>query len=404
MLLTPGSGRARHLTDDAAILSAMLSVEAAWAMVLGDLGVLGVDQAHLVADRCDPGEYDVSQLADSVESGGNPVIPLVARVRTAVAESDPAAAALVHKGLTSQDVVDTALMLIARDSTALLCDRLLSCADAVADLAGRERDTVMTARTLGQPAVPTTFGAKAAGWLRALDAAIRGLSALRYPVQCGGAGGTLSLLETLAPGRAIDAPALLAHRLQLTEPVAPWHTDRSPVTAIGDAIARSTDALGKVAGDIVQLSRPEIGELSEPVAEGRGGSSTMPQKHNPVLSVLVRSAAMQAPALAASLHTSAALASDERPDGAWHAEWSPFLQLLTIGPIAGGQAAEVLEGLQVHREAMQANVIAALPGLVAERRSVDPDPVDVSDYLGAAPSFIDRSLAAHADVREDLAS
>lgn len=405
MLLTPGADRADGLTDDTAVLSAMLSVESAWAGVLGDLGVLTPQQAQVVADACNPSRYDVSQLAANVESGGNPAIPVVAALRAQVAESDSATAALVHKGLTSQDLIDTAVMLIARDCAAQLQRSLLAATDAVADLAQRERGTVMTARTLGQPAVPTTFGAKAAGWLRGLDDALRAVSALNFPVQCGGAAGTLSLLETLAPGLAATAPGLLADRLGLTEPVGPWHTDRSPVTALGDGLTRASDILGKIAGDIVLAARPEIGELSEPPAPGRGGSSTMPQKHNPVLSVLVRSAALQAPHLSASLHTSAALAADERPDGAWHAEWQPVMSLLTLVPTAASQAAEVLSGLEVHREAMQANVDAAMPALVAERRSVRPDEsVSAADYLGVVPALIDRTLDGHATLRKELDS
>lgn len=402
MLLTPGADRAAQLTDDNAVLAAMLLVESAWAGVLGDLRVLRPQQAQSVSEQCTPGAYDVAALAAATESGGNPVIPVVAQLRRLVAESDSAAAALVHKGLTSQDVLDSALMLIAHDCAAAVGDRLLAAADAVARLADRERDTVMTGRTLGQPAVPTTFGAKAAGWLRALDSSLRTLTGLTFPVQCGGAAGTLSLAETLAPGHSREVAGRLAARLDLDEPVGPWHTDRSPVTAIGDAFTRVTGALGKIAGDILLGSRPEIGELSEPATDGRGGSSTMPQKHNPVLSILIRSAALQAPHLAASLHTSAALAADERPDGAWHAEWHPLLTLLTIVPIAAGQAAEVATGLQVHRDAMRANVDAAMPGLVAERESVTPGPVDPADYLGDVPAVIDRSLAAHARLREEL--
>jgi 3-carboxy-cis,cis-muconate cycloisomerase len=260
-------------------------------------------------------------------------------------------------------------MLLARRSLDIVADRLRAAAGAAAGLADTHRGTLIVARTLSQPALPTTFGAKCAGWLAALDEARTEVAAVAQdlPVQCGGAAGTLAAIEQVAPGRSLEAADLLAEELGLASLGRPWHTDRTPVTRLGDVLVRTTDALGKIAGDVVLMSRPELGELSEPVAEGRGGSSTLPQKRNPVLSILARSVAIEAPHLAAALHSAAALASDERPDGAWHAEWRPLTALLASVPVAASHLADVLVGLEVHADAMLRNVEAAGPALVAER-------------------------------------
>jgi 3-carboxy-cis,cis-muconate cycloisomerase len=368
VLLSPGSARWPHLTDDLAVLQAMLDVEVGWLRVQARLGIVEDEVVALVSARADVTDFDLAQVDPRVEAGGNPVIPMLAALRAAVGADTPAAQA-IHRGLTSQDVLDSALMLLARRALDIVLDRLGAAADATARLAEAHRHTLLVARTLSQPALPTTFGAKAAGWLSALDEARSdvGATASSLPVQCGGAAGTLAAIDALAPGRALEAADLLAEELGLASPGRPWHTDRTPVTRLGDALARTTDVLGKIAGDVVLLSRPELGELSEPAAEGRGGSSTLPQKRNPVLSILVRSVAIEAPHLAAALHSAAALASDERPDGAWHAEWRPLTALLAAVPVAASQLADVLDGLEVHTAAMRRNVEDAGPALVAER-------------------------------------
>lgn len=368
MLLSPGSTRWPHLVDDPAVLQALLDVEVAWLRVQQRLGLVDEQAVAAVSDHADATDHDLAAIAAGVEAGGNVVIPMLAALRSAVGADTPAAQA-IHRGLTSQDVLDSALMLLARRALEIVVDRLGAAAEATARLADAHRDTLLVARTLSQPALPTTFGAKAAGWLAALDDARAEASAVadRLPVQCGGAAGTLAAVDQLAPGRALEAADLLAEELGLRSPGRPWHTDRTPVTRLGDVLVRATDALGKIAGDVVLMSRPELGEVSEPVAEGRGGSSTLPQKRNPVLSILVRSAAIEAPHLGAALHSAAALASDERPDGAWHAEWRPLTALLGSVPVAASQLADVLEGLEVHAAAMHRNVEAAGPALVAER-------------------------------------
>lgn len=368
MLLSPGSTRWPHLIDDAAVFQAMLDVEVGWLRVQARLGLVTEDDVAAVLAHADATDFDLAPVDAAVEAGGNPVIPMLAALRSSIGTDTPAAAA-VHRGLTSQDVLDSALMLLAHRSLEIVIDRLGAAAHATARLADTHRDTLLVARTLSQPALPTTFGAKAAGWLTALDGARAEASAAArgLPVQCGGAAGTLAAIDALAPGRALEAADLLAEELGLAPAGRPWHTDRGPVTRLGDVLVRTADALGKIAGDIVLMSRPELGELSEPAAEGRGGSSTLPQKRNPVLSILVRSAAIVAPHLGAALHSAAALAADERPDGAWHAEWRPLAGLLGSVPVAAAQLAVVLDGLEVHADAMRRNVDAAGPALVAER-------------------------------------
>lgn len=206
---------------------------------------------------------------------------------------------------------------------------------ALSELVTRHRATPMVARTLTQHAAPTTFGAKAAAWLNGVVDAFDRMAALTTPVQIGGAAGTLAATTELAAlltggsdpaGVAAGVAADTATALGLA-PRAPWHTARAPITGAADAFVGCTDCWGRIASDIVTLARPEIAELSEPTADNRGGSSSMPHKRNPVLSILIRRAALSTPPLAATLHTAAALADDERPDGAWHAEWDTLRTL-----------------------------------------------------------------------------
>ncbi len=220
----------------------------------------------------------------------------------------------------------------------------------------------MVGRTLTQHAVPITFGLKAAGWLDgvldALDGIILARKGLR--VQCGGAAGTLAAIAELSGDHGLDWSAALAGELSLA-PSTPWHTRRTPVTAVGDTLVTSTDALGHLASDIVVLSRSEIAEVSEPAGKDRGGSSTMPQKRNPVLAVLIRRAAATAPLLGSQLHLASAQAVDERPDGAWHTEWQSLALLARHAVTAASQAAELVEGLEVHADTMAATVQRAMP-------------------------------------------
>jgi 3-carboxy-cis,cis-muconate cycloisomerase len=404
-LLDAGTLRVRSLTSDEAVLAALLDVELAWAHALVDTCDAPTALPAALEKAAGHLDLDTAALAAAAEAGGNPVIPLVRALKDAVGQTDPDSAEWVHRGLTSQDALDSALMLVAARTLDRLHADLVAASSALARLAQEHRETVMVARTLAQHALPTTFGAKAAGWLEAvLDARERvvGVRAT-LPVQCGGAAGTLALAELLTRGRTDDLATAFAARLGLVWPGSPWHTRRSPVTGLGDALATVTDALSKVAADVVLLSRPEVGELSEPAARGRGGSSTMPQKRNPVLSVLIRSVALQAPHLVASLHTSAALAVDERPDGAWHAEWPVLRRLLQIGSGAAALGAELLDGLEVHADAMAVRLEQAGPLVLAERLQAEL-PARLGggpDAVGQVKELLERAGAA-ADPRAVL--
>lgn len=386
-LLTPGAHRTGGALDDGAFAAAMLQVEVAWVRALARVGAVDGELASRVAQVAEEWDVDVAALGAASEATGNAVVPLVEELRLRVGEE---AARVVHRGLTSQDVVDTALVLLARDALVRIGDDLAASSRALASLADRHRGTLMVGRTLTQHAVPITFGLKAAQWLAGvLDAAaLVDEVVARLPVQCGGAAGTLSLVGELTDDPLAAAQAF-SDELALTWPGVPWHTNRSAVTRIGSAVVSACDALGVVAGDVATLSRPEIGELREGAAEGRGGSSTMPHKRNPVLSTLVRSVALQAPLLGAQLHLAAAQAVDERPDGAWHSEWPALARLLEAGVTAASQAAELTASLEVDAERMEERVAAAADDLLCERGGGGKP----ADYLGSTEDFVDTILA-----------
>ena len=278
-LFWPGDERAGTTYSPAHVLRAMAEVEQAWlhALVLHDVAPSDADVALPALQ-----EGDVEEVALAAEAGGTPVVPLLALLRKRL--GDTPAATWLHRGLTSQDVVDTALVLAARDTVQALIADLDAIVDSLRELADRHRGSVMAGRTLTQHAVPITFGLKAAQWLRGVLDARDELRTLRFPVQVGGAAGTRAAIVELG-GDADGLVATLADALGLDDAL-PWHTTRTPFTRYADALVRTTDALGHIANDVLLLSRPEIGELAEPAAPGRGGSSTMPHKANPVLSVL----------------------------------------------------------------------------------------------------------------------
>jgi len=375
-LFWPGDDRAGDHLTPAAFLEAIVDVEEAW------LAVLGVEGATLVAD--------IDALwGRELESGGNPVITVVAGLREALATGQPEAARWLHRGLTSQDVVDSALMTMARDAIADVVTEQRRLVRRLADLAREHRDTPMVARTLTQHAVPTTMGLKVATWLSGVLDAWDDLTRLTFPVQAGGAAGTQAAVVELGRDPAA-ARAGLATALGLADAV-PWHTARRPVTRIADALVACTDAWGRIAADVLTLSRPEIGELAEGVG---GGSSTMPHKANPVLSTLIRRAALTTPQLAATLHLAAAEQVAERADGAWHVEWDTLRLLLRRTLTAAGQAADLADELRVHPDRMAATLAGAREDVRAEQRAMAElagrEPA--GDYLGAAGDLVDAVL------------
>lgn len=420
-LLSPvsASPAVAALTGDRAVLAAILAVEAGWASVLEKAGLAPTGSAAVVAVAAEVDRYDVAGIAVRAQGGANPVIPLLADLRTEVKSLDTdnlGALRAVHTSLTSQDVLDTALMLLARNAVTVLLTDLRGITTALAAFAEQHADTLCVGRSLTQHSLPFTFGLKAAQWFQGLAAAARRLEAVELPLQTGGAAGTLAAGTVLTKDSVetpFDLAGNLAAHLGLAAAPGPWHTNRLAVTSLGDALTAVTDALGKIAGDVLFLSRPEVGELAEPRAAGRGVSSAMPQKQNPVLSVLVRSAALQAPGLAAQLHLAAANFNDERPDGAWHSEWPAFRQLLRLALGSAGHLRELAEGLRVFPAAMRRNLDLSGPLLLSEGVSaavaplLDELPAGTGDDAGAVgaasrngkqqlQAVVDRTLQAPA--------
>lgn len=385
-LLEPGSHRAAALADDKALLAAMLRVEVAWVRALVRTGAVSVDVAVAVTDAA--AQLDPVVAPADVEAAGTPVLPLVRALRRAV--HDPAAAAAVHRGLTSQDVLDTALMLLVRDCIDDVVVNLQRVGNGLAALAEQHSAAPAAGRTLTQYAVPVTVGLRAAQWLTGVHEARQGLIECRaaLPVQCGGAAGTLGLVAEMVPDPLVLA-GLFADELSLAWPCLPWHTRRTPVLRAAVALAGTCAALGTFAANVLALGRPEVAELAEGAVAGRGVSSTMPGKANPMLSVLIRSAALQSPQLLAQLYLCAGQVVDERPPGEWHAEWQTLRRLVVLTAVAAGQAAELVEGLtvDVHASASRAGQVSGQ--LLAERGGGNPA---VGSYLGMSTQFVELAV------------
>lgn len=385
-LFWPGDHRADDLMSDRAFLAAMVAVEQAWLAALVGAGIAPeealADLAGYLADG------DLEAIARGADADGNPVSGLVALLRIRTAQPT---AQWLHRGLTSQDVVDTALMVCVRDAVDRLRKELAHQVRALSRLAETHSGTPMLARTLTQAALPSTVGVKVTRWLSAVLDAAEPLTELRVPVQAGGAAGTLAAAVELSGSveGAISLSDSLAVALGLA-PAPPWHTTRSAITRIGDALVSCCDAWGYIAADVATGSRPEIGEFAE---AGGGSSSTMPHKSNPVRSVLLRRTAITAAPLAATLHTASAMSVDERSDGAWHAEWATLRTLARHTVVAAAHATELLAGLQIDVERARANLGAADRVLSEQKTMTDLTGHAVSaEYLGAVEQLVDAAL------------
>ncbi len=345
-------GAAAAVSDDA-WFRALLEVEAALARAAAGAGLVPTTAADAVTKACaDPGRLDLATVVARAADAGNPVPPLVRVVRDAVGERDAVA---VHVGATSQDVLDTALLLLARNAIAALDADLVAAADAVARLAATHRDDPVMGRTLMQQALPTTFGLKAAGWLAGLDGARLRLAEVvaSLPVQYGGAVGTLAA----SSGSGVAVRTALAEGLGLADTAAPWHTVRLPIADLAGALGAAAGVVATVAVDVVLMAQTEVGEVAE-VAEGRGGSSAMPHKNNPVAAISARACARRAPGLVATLF--AAMEQEhERAAGAWHSEWPTLTELLRTVGSAASWLAECLTVLRPDVARMAATVAAA---------------------------------------------
>src|SRR5919201_3364135 len=344
-------GGAAARVDDRAWLQAMLDFEAALAYGLAAAGLAPAEAAEAIASKCDAALYDVAEIGRGAGDKGTPVPGLV---RALVSQLPADAAAHVHRGATSQDVLDTAAMLVARRALEPLLSDLAAAADTCAGLAERYRSTPAVGRTLLQQALPLTFGLKAASWLVGLDEARAQLSSVRsdrLALQLGGAVGTLASLGD--KGLVVAAEA--ARRLQLVEPVMPWHTVRVRPALLVGALGAAAGVLGKVARDVTLLTQTEVGEATEAGGDGRGGSSTLPHKRNPVAAVAAVACAERVPGLVATML--AAMGQEhERAAGAWQAEWETLSDLLRLTGSAAAALRESLEALEPAPERMRANL------------------------------------------------
>ena len=439
-------------TGSHAWLRAMLDTEAALARAVERAGLApaGAGSAVTAAAAVAAETIDPAVLGRGAALTGNPV-PALVRELTKLVPAEVADA--VHRGATSQDINDTAAMLLARQALTAIAADLAAAADGCAALAAAHRDTLMIGRTLLQQAVPITFGLVAAGWLTSLDEArltLDQVRARRLAVQFGGAAGTLASLGTDGPAVA----ALLAAELGLGCPVLPWHTDRQRLLDIASACAGASAALSKIARDVTLLAQAEVGEVREGGGDAapaggvrRGGSSAMPHKQNPVAAIAILGCTRRVPGLVATL-AAAAEQEHQRAAGAWHSEWEPFADLLRLTGSAASWGAELVRGLTADPGRMRANLDATggLPlaehvaGLLApalgrvtahdlvaqasahavatgvslrEALLGQPEPrqrlgdagltldqidsaLDPAGYLGAAGQFTDAALAAHA--------
>jgi 3-carboxy-cis,cis-muconate cycloisomerase len=438
-LFGPSSSTERMLaaTSERSWVAAMLQVEAALVGAEFHVGLIPVEAAEAISAHCGVDEYDIAQLGRDAVRSANPVVPLVSALQDKVGKK---AAAFVHLGATSQDILDTAMMLIVQRGLGYVLEDLDRAAAAAASLADRHRATLMAARTLMQQALVTTFGLKAAGWLAAIVDARAEVDRVRrtqLAVQFGGAAGTLaSLLD-----KGLAVAHTMAAELNLVEPVLPWHTARARVAEVANALGIAAGVAGKGALDVVLLAQTEVGEVAEGTADGEGGSSTLPQKHNPVQSVAILTAVRGVQAQVALLQ--GAIAQEhERAAGAWQAEWPALSETLRLAGGAVSRLADVLAGLQVDSQRMRHNldltgglimaesVVTAMSKRVdrvtarklvdaavataeeggqtfAELLAQDPsiglylrpgeltDALDPAGYLGASDALIDRALAAH---------
>ena len=336
-------------------LQAMLDVEAALAEAEASLNIIPEDAARAVRAAARSDFYDLAALDAASVRAGNPAIPLVRELTARIAATDAHASRYVHWGATSQDVIDTAIVLQLRKAVPVVTADLERAAEAAATHARRHAATIMAGRTWLQQATPITFGLKAAGWVDALDRTADSLKrALNEALmlQFGGASGTLAALGEHGPAVA----AAVAARLGLSVPAIPWHAHRDRLAALACAMGVTTGTAGKIARDLALLAQTEIAEAHEPPGCS-GGSSTMPQKQNPVRAAIAIAAAVRIPGLVATM-LSAMPQEHERGIGGWQAEWDTLPQIVALAGDAARALAGALEDLVVEPERMRHNLDA----------------------------------------------
>jgi 3-carboxy-cis,cis-muconate cycloisomerase len=365
-LLAPmfSSGPMRAVCDDVAYLQAMLDFEAALARSEAAVGVIPESAATPIGQACKASAFDLAGLAEAATRSGNLAIPLVKALTAEVAKGDAQAARFVHWGATSQDVIDTATMLVLRAAIDVLLADLDRAVKGFAALARAHRNTAMVARTWLQHALPMPFGLKLAEYAAALNRSRKRLRRLRQEelaLQFGGAAGTLAALGD----KGLGVAERLAEELKLPLPEAPWHTHRDRIAEAASVLAILAGSCGKIARDVSLLMQTDVAEAFEPAGVGRGGSSTMPHKRNPVAAASALGAATMAPNLAATIFASQ-VQEHERSAGPWHAEWPtlPTLLLVTSGALAA--TVDLAEGLEVDAIRMRQNLDATGGLIMAE--------------------------------------
>ena len=365
-LLDPlfGSAAMGEVFSDAARLQRMLDFEAALARAEAGCGVIPAAGAEAIASKCKVDLIDAAAIAAATAVSLNPAIPLVKQLTALVAKDDPEAARFVHWGATSQDANDTALVLQMRQAFDILQRDLDSLSVGLISLAQKYRSTPIAGRTLMQHALPTTFGVKVAGWLDAInrhDERLMGIRVRALVLQFGGAVGTLAALGD----KGLQVGEALAAELRLGLPTMSWHTARDRVAEVATTLGLLTGSLGKMARDISLHMQTEIAEIFEPAGEGRGGSSTMPHKRNPVSGGVVLSAATRIPGLVSTM-LSAMIQEDERGLGDWHAEWETLPEIFRLTAGALHQMATIVPHLEVDAARMRRNLDATHGLIFAE--------------------------------------
>lgn len=354
--------------SDISVLQAMLDFEVALARAEAELKIIPRSAAKTIAKVARAENFDVAALARETLRAGTPGIPAVKALRRKVQHSDATSADFVHWGATSQDVSDSALVLVLRKCGAILDADLNRLEAALQELIAQHKDTVMLGRTLLQPAPPITLGLKAAGWLGAVrrgHARMGSASSDALVLELGGASGTLAALGK----RGIEVGERVAKKLNLRYPDAPWHTHRDRLAALVCACGILTGSIGKIARDMSLLMQAEIGEISEPGGSGRGGSSTMPQKRNPIASSIALAAANRVPGLVASFLMQM-VQEHERAVGGLQAEWITMAGVMQSTGLAIASMAEAAEGLTVNRKRMEENLESTRGTVFAEKAAM----------------------------------
>ena len=368
-----------RIFSDREYLQALLDFEAALARAEAKTGVIPAGDAQIIAAACRAEQFNVEELAAQAAHSGNVAIPLVKKLTELVTKQNKDDARFIHWGATSQDAMDTGVVLQLRRALEVVDQDLVHMTATLAALADKHRATPIAARTWMQQALPTTFGFIVAGWLDAILRHRSRLSNLRthnLTLQFGGAVGTLAALS----GRGPAVAKALAEELHLPLPLIPWHTHRDRITEIAAALGLCVGTLGKIARDISLHAQTEIAELAEPAGEGRGGSSTMPQKRNPVTCATVLAAAQRVPGLVSTM-LSSMLQEEERGFGGWQAEWETLPEIVSLSGGALHHLSEMLPDLHVDAPRMLKNLDATHGLIFAEAVTMA-----LSDRLGKMPA------------------